>query len=122
LLRGNVHLDEYYAVPRQDGRLLVGATVEYVGFDKSTTPKAIDSLTSWAGRICPPLGSVPLERSWAGLRPGSPDGLPYIGRGPSFSNLWVATGHYRAGLQFAAVTAMVLADHLMGRPSSFDLH
>lgn len=122
LLNGNVHLDGFYAVPRRDGRVLVGATVEDVGFDKATTEAGLESLASWAQALCEPLVELPVERTWAGLRPASPDGLPYIGAVARYSNLWVATGHYRAGLQFASATAVALADHLTGRPSSLDLH
>lgn len=122
LLRGNVHVDGLYAVPRRDGRILIGATVEDVGFDKSTTNAATRSLELWAKRVCPALADAPIERAWAGLRPASHDGLPYIGRAPRYSNLWVATGHYRAGLQLAAATAVVLADHVTGQPSPVDLH
>ena len=122
LFKGNVHLDTLYAVQRRDGRLLVGATVEEAGFDKSTTTAGIRSLQNWATKVCPPLEHLTCERQWAGLRPASSDGLPYIGLAPRYSNLWVAAGHYRAGIQFAAVTAQVLADRVTGQPSPFDLH
>lgn len=122
ILRGNVHLDGYYAVPRRDGHILVGATVEEAGFNPSTTPEGIDSLARWGAFLTPRFEDIPVERTWAGLRPASPDGLPYIGRCPRVGNLWIATGHYRSGIQFAAATATVLADLVTGRPTPFDLH
>ncbi len=122
LFKGNVHVDGLYAVPRRDGRLLVGATVEDVGFDKSTTAESIGVLKDWGANLCTPLADLPIEGAWAGLRPASLDGLPYIGLAPRYSNLWVAAGHYRAGLQFAAATALLLADHVTGLPSPLDLH
>ena len=67
--------------------------------------------------LVPPLASACLERSWAGLRPGSADGMPYLGRVPGYDNLHVAAGHFRAGLQLSAATGLVMTQHLLGRPT-----
>ncbi len=110
-----------YLVPRDDGRILAGATEEDAGFDTRTTPEALRDLVAEARRLCPALVGAEVERSWAGLRPGSLDGRPYLGRAPGFENLVIATGHRRAGLQLSPATAEALADLILGRPPRLDL-
>ncbi len=104
-----------YLVPRADGRVLVGSTEEDAGFDKRTTAGAIHGLLDFAIQMVPGLVDVPLERSWAGLRPGSPDGLPYIGPVPGIENLFVAAGHFRAGIQLSPATGLVLKELFLGQ-------
>jgi glycine oxidase len=104
-----------YLVPRADGQILVGATEEHVGFDKRTTAWAISDLLSFAMRLVPSLANAPLERCWAGLRPGSPDGLPFIGRVPDYDNLYVAAGHFRAGIQWSPVTGLIVKELLLNQ-------
>lgn len=106
-----------YLVPRDDGRLLIGSTLEDVGFDRRTTPDAIAGLVEFAGDLLGEIGCVAVEQSWAGLRPGTVDGLPTIGRVPGFANAWVATGHYRSGLHQSPGTALLVADLIEGRAS-----
>ena len=110
-----------YLVPREDGRVLVGATEEDAGFDCRTTATGIRDLLAEAIRLCPILAEAEVERSWAGLRPGSIDTRPYLGFAPGYRNLIVATGHKRAGLQLAPATAEVIADLVLGRPPRIDL-
>ncbi len=110
-----------YLVPRDDGRVLVGATEEDAGFDTRTTPGSHASLLDEALRLCPILSQAEVEATWAGLRPGSVDTRPYIGPAPGFENLIVATGHKRAGLQLAPATAELVADLVLGRPPRLDL-
>lgn len=114
----NVGLE--YLVPRADGRLLVGSTIEDAGFDKTTTPQVIQRLLDFAHRMLGPLPAAVLEQSWAGLRPGSVDGLPFIGAAPACSNAFVATGHFRAGLHQSPGTAVMLADLMTGRTPALD--
>jgi len=104
-----------YLVPRPDGRVLVGSTEEDAGFAKRTTAEAICELLDLARTLVPALAGAHLERSWAGLRPGSPDGLPYIGPVPDLDNLMVAAGHFRAGIQLSPGTALVLRELLLGQ-------
>jgi glycine oxidase len=104
-----------YLVPRPDGRVLVGSTEENVGFDKRTTAAAIGELLGFAFTLVPELAAAHVERTWAGLRPGSPDGLPFLGRVPGFDNLFVAAGHYRAGIQLSPGTGLVLKELLLGQ-------
>jgi glycine oxidase len=110
-----------YLVPRPDGRVLVGSTEEDAGFDKRTTAAAVGGLLTLACRLVPALAEAPVERCWAGLRPGSPDGLPLIGPVPGFDNLLIASGHFRTGIQLSAGTALLLKEHILGQPLSVPL-
>jgi glycine oxidase len=110
-----------YLVPRDDHRILVGATEENAAFDTRTTSRGVRDLIDEAIRLCPVLAESEVEHAWAGLRPGSIDSRPYIGRAPSLRNLWVATGHKRAGLQLSPGTAEVIADLVLGRTPRVDL-
>jgi glycine oxidase len=107
-----------YLVPRKDGRVLVGATVEDVGFRKEVTADAIETLRAAALEIAPMLVNFDIKEAWAGLRPYAPDGLPVIGRVPGRQGLFVATGHYRNGILLAPVTAELIADEVLGGESS----
>ncbi len=110
-----------YLVPREDGRILVGATEEDAGFDTRATSVAVRDLIDEAIRLCPALANAEVERSWAGLRPGSRDTRPYIGLIPGFCNAFIAAGHKRAGLQLSPATAEVVCDLLLGRPPRIDV-
>jgi glycine oxidase len=110
-----------YLVPRDDGRILVGATEENVGFDTRPTAPGFRDLLACALRLCPVLRQAEVEATWAGLRPGSFDAKPYIGMAPGFQNMIVATGHKRAGLQLAPATALIVADLLQDRPPHLDI-
>jgi glycine oxidase len=104
-----------YMVPRPDGRVLIGSTEEDAGFDKRTTAGAIHGLLDFAIQMVPSLVDIPLERCWAGLRPGSADGLPYLGSVPGIDNLFVAAGHFRAGIQLSPATGLVLKELFLGQ-------
>ncbi|MCI0680923.1 MAG: glycine oxidase ThiO [Gemmataceae bacterium] len=105
-----------YLVPRGDGRVLAGSTEEDAGFDKRTTAIGVQGLLELAIELVPALAQVAVERSWAGLRPGSPDGLPYIGVVPGIDNLFVAAGHFRAGIQLSPGTALLLKELILKEP------
>jgi glycine oxidase len=108
-----------YLVPRGDGRVLVGSTEEpEAGFAKQTTPSGMADLRSFATELVPELADATLETSWAGLRPGSPDGLPYLGVVPGHANVFVAAGHARAGVQLSPGTAQFVADLMFDRPTA----
>lgn len=109
-----------YAIPRRDGHILVGSTLEYCGFDKSTTENALDSLRATAAELLPDLANAPVVGHWAGLRPGSPDGIPFIGELASHPGLWLNCGHFRNGLVLAPVSCRLLADLMLGRAPSID--
>jgi glycine oxidase len=111
-----------YLVPRTDGRVLVGSTEEDAGFDARPTGLGIHGLLGFAVQLVPALGSASLERCWAGLRPASPDGLPFLGPVPGWDNLFVAAGHFRSGIQLSPATGVVLTELLTGRPLTIPLH
>jgi glycine oxidase len=107
-----------YLVPRSDGRILVGSTEEpEAGFVKANTPEGVNGLIEFACGLVPALRDAPVETTWAGLRPGSPDGLPFIGPVPGYDNLFAAVGHGRAGVQLSIGTAHMVADLILGRPN-----
>jgi glycine oxidase len=110
-----------YLVPRDDGRVLAGSTEEEVGFDKRTTPEGLEELTQFAESLVPALSRDRIERTWAGLRPGSFDGFPYIGAVPGLANAFIAAGHFRSGLFTSTGTAVVLGELIRGQPPRIDL-
>ena len=109
-----------YAIPRRDGHILVGSTLEYEGFDKTTTDSALESLKASAVELIPALADAEVVGHWAGLRPGSPEGIPYIGPVPGFEGLWLNCGHFRNGLVLAPASCQLLADLLSGREPIID--
>ncbi|HEX6125735.1 MAG TPA: glycine oxidase ThiO [Pyrinomonadaceae bacterium] len=123
MLRHVVFSPRGYLVPRANGRLLVGATVEDVGFDKSITVEGIDSLTRAAFEMAPGLTEFAVVETWAGLRPFAADALPVIGPVPGFEDVIVATAHYRNGILLAPCTARIVADKIVdgGHSDFFDL-
>ncbi|HEY5316030.1 MAG TPA: glycine oxidase ThiO [Pirellulales bacterium] len=110
-----------YLVPRPDGRILVGSTEEDAGFDKRPTAAGIAGLLDFALQLAPTLTTARLERTWAGLRPGSADGLPYLGAIPDLDNAFVAAGHFRSGLQLSTATAVVIGQLIRGQETDLDL-
>ena len=109
-------LGKRYLVPRGDGLTLVGSTEEpEAGFEKRTTEEGIGGLLAFARQAVPVLGTAKLETSWAGLRPGSPDGLPFVGAVPGWQNAFVAAGHFRAGVQLSIGTGQALCDLMTGK-------
>jgi glycine oxidase len=107
-MRSLVWLGHRYLVPRDDGRLLVGATVEERGFDARVTAAGLHDLLDAALAAAPSLGSFAVVETWAGLRPGSLDGRPYLGA-TALDGYLVATGHYRNGILLTPITARSLA-------------
>jgi glycine oxidase len=116
-----INVGPRYLVPRGDGRVLLGATEEDVGFEKQTTAGAVGALMNFACELVPALAEAAFERAWAGLRPQSADGLPYLGRVEPALNLYVATGHFRAGLQLSCVTARLMTQLILGRETTVPL-
>ena len=117
---------ERYVIPRKDGRVLIGSTLEEAGFEKRTTAEAKEELYRVATEMFPLLKRTPIEDHWAGLRPGSPSGIPYIGPYPEVEGLYVNAGHFRNGLVTGPASARLLADLLLERepilpPSAYAL-
>jgi glycine oxidase len=120
LLQHAVVAPEVYIVPRSSGKVLIGATVEDVGYDKTVEPQTVQSLYRAAGELVPELASAPVTESWAGLRPGTPDDLPLLGETET-QGVFIASGHFRNGILLAPVTAQIVADLIAGKPASMDI-
>lgn len=118
LLTKVIYGSSCYLVPRADGRVLVGATVEDVGFANAVTDAAVEQLRASACQIVPKLADWQIVEKWSGLRPRSTDGWPIIGRLRDVENLFVATGHYRNGILLAPLTAKMVADAVTGKGDS----
>lgn len=112
--------DGRYLIPRSDGRILIGSTLEEAGFDKTPTVEAWRTLRDSAVSMVPALAECAIEHHWAGLRPGTPDGIPFIGPMPDIDNLFVNAGHYRNGLVLAPAATRLLVDQLLERPPIMD--
>ncbi len=122
LLRGVVMVGKRYLVPRGDGHVLVGSTEDNPGwFEKGNTADGVSDLLAFARQTVTRLGSAEVVKFWSGLRPGSPDGLPYIGVVPGWENAFVASGHFRAGVQLSVGTAQAIAELLTGQPTCVPL-
>ena len=104
-----------YVVPRRDGRLLAGSTMEEAGYDKSVTLAGLDKIARGAAAIVPTLGAATFREAWAGLRPATRDLLPVLGFSPSVSNVLWAAGHFRSGILLSAITGEIIADLVKGR-------
>ena len=120
LLKHVIRTSDVYLIPRSDGRLLVGATVEEAGFDKRTDLLAIRRLNRAALDLVPALKDAKILEDWAGLRPGTPDNLPILGP-TDVPGYYVATGHFRDGILLAPITAQLMADVIEGRTPAHDL-
>jgi glycine oxidase len=104
---------ECYVIPRGDGRVTIGATIEHVGFDRTVEDDRITMLLENVSTLLPEVRDAQRLASWAGLRPGTPDGLPILGAG-SIEHCWHATGHYRNGVLLAPGTARLIAQSILG--------
>lgn len=111
--------DKIYLVPRNDGRILAGATVEYAGFDKNVTAGGLEKIVSSALELAPDLAHARVEETWAGLRPDSPDHLPILGP-TDINGLLIATGHFRSGVLLTPITAQLLREWVTQQRVSVD--
>ncbi len=120
LLKHVIRSSDVYLIPRSDGRLLVGATVEEAGFDKRTDVATMQRFHRAAIALVPKLADAKILEDWAGLRPGTPDNLPILGatRTPGY---YIATGHFRDGILLAPITAKTMADMIEGNMPEHDL-
>jgi len=110
-----------YIIPRLDGQIVVGSTREDTGFNASTDQQASDQLKQFAQDLFPTLKGIEPHAHWAGLRPSSPDSIPYICRVEPYANLSLNAGHFRNGIVVAPASAQVMVDILLDRPSNTDL-
>ncbi len=109
-----------YVIPRKDGRVVLGSTLEFEDFDKTTTESVLKELAQEARRIIPALADYPIEKQWAGLRPGSIDGIPYIGEHPELENLYLNAGHFRNGVVIGLASCQLLVDQLLEQQPILD--
>jgi len=115
----NMVLDgDHYLIPRRDGKILVGSTVEHDDFNKRITQAARNDLMEFALNLLPALKHAPLLHHWAGLRPGTELGIPYIDRHPDIGNLSINAGHFRNGLVMGPASAQLMVDLILNRPTS----
>jgi glycine oxidase len=125
LRNDNVRIDRVlwseriYLVPRDDGRILAGATVEHVGYDKTVTAAGILANLAAAIELVPALAAARVVETWAGLRPDTPDHLPIIGP-TDLEGLLIATGHFRSGVLLTPVTARLIGDYVAGLTPTLD--
>jgi glycine oxidase ThiO len=113
--------EEVYIVPRRNGRIVIGATSEDVGFQPGNTKAGVQGLMAKATRLCPQLAAYPIQEQWWGFRPATSDEQPILGASP-YSNLTLATGHYRNGILLAPATAQLIADLLTTAESKGSQH
>lgn len=119
-IRSIVVQNDIYLIPRRDGHLLIGSTLEDTGFDKQTTAAARDLLLQHAQAILPALRGMPLKQHWSGLRPATPENIPTIGRHPDIRNLLINSGHFRYGVTMAPASAEILVNEITGASQPFD--
>jgi glycine oxidase len=112
-----VRSPDVYIVPRSDGRILIGATVEEAGYDKRVVPDTIRAMHQAAIKVVPALAEARMIEDWAGLRPGTPDGLPILGRTPT-PGYYIATGHFRDGILLTPITALLVSQIITGETPS----
>ena len=110
-----------YLVPRRDGHVLAGSTLEEAGFDDSTTPETLDRLLAFAEGWVPELNQHTIVDSWSGLRPGTYDSMPYLGMLPGIANGLVACGHFRSGIHMAPSTAELMFRLATEKPLGIDI-
>jgi len=112
---------DMYLIPRRDGHLLVGSTLEDVGFDKEITQAAHNTLRQRAEALLPRLAGMPVTQHWAGLRPASPHNIPTIGRHPHLQNLYLNSGHFRYGVTMALASVEILLNEILNLPQRLDV-
>lgn len=105
----------HYIIPRSDGRILAGSTLEKTGFDKSVSADAMLELKQAAAEVVPALAALPVERQWAGLRPGTEHGVPYICMHEAVEGLYLHAGHYRNGIVLGPASVQLMVELVLGR-------
>ena len=118
-IRHVMRCEKGYVVPRKDGRIIAGSTLEDAGFSKHVTPGGISKILEATLELVPGLAHAEIIETWAGLRPGTPDNLPILGP-TDIEGLFLATGHYRNGILLAPITARLLREWVLGRPVQLD--
>jgi glycine oxidase len=120
LLRRMVMLNSRYLIPRKDGLIVAGSTLEFEDYNKQTTSEAMSDLRRSAVELVPALEKIPVVHQWAGLRPGSAEGIPFIGECPAVEGLYVNAGQFRNGIVMGLGSALLGAQLMMGEPPFID--
>ena len=113
--------NDRYLIPRRDGKILCGSTVESEGFNKTVSAQAKQSLAAFARQLFPVLESAPIIHHWAGLRPGTQQGIPYIDKHPEINNLAISAGHFRNGFAMGPASAQLLYEIITNQSTTIDL-
>ena len=120
LVKRIVLSEGHYIIPRSDGRVLAGSTLEKVGFDKTTSDNALEILKATAASLVPLLGSLPVERQWAGLRPGTEHGVPYVCEVDDVAGLYLHAGHYRNGIVLGPASVQLMTELVLCKATFCD--
>jgi glycine oxidase len=115
-----VYREGFYMIPRRDGYLLAGSTLEDVGFEAAVTREVRDEISAKAEAIMPALKNQAILKHWSGLRPGTPENLPTISAHPTIENLFMNTGHFRYGLTMAPASAKLVIALMLGEKPQID--
>jgi len=121
LVKRIVLSEGHYIIPRKDGRILAGSTLEKIGYDKTISTDALAELHQAAIELIPLLADLTVERQWAGLRPGTKKGIPYICQHDAVENLYVHAGHFRNGIVLGAASAEMMTDIVLGHDARYDI-
>jgi glycine oxidase len=119
-LKHVIRAENVYLVPRSDGKLVIGSTLEEAGYDKRADVNTIQQLLHAAVEVVPGLVEAKIHDDWAGLRPGTPDELPILGE-TELKGYFVATGHFRDGILLAPISAQVMSNVILGKTTGYDL-
>ena len=115
LVKRIVLSEGHYIIPRRDGRVLAGSTLEKAGFDKTTSETALEELRETAAALVPVLASLPVERQWAGLRPGTENGVPYVCAIDEVEGLYLHAGHYRNGIVLGPASVQLMTELVLNK-------
>ncbi|ANU09648.1 glycine oxidase ThiO [Planococcus antarcticus DSM 14505] len=121
LLSSTIFTNDCYLVPKKGGRIIVGATVIPNTFNQQVTVEGVSLLMENAKKLVPSIAQAEWEGAWAGIRPQTADGLPYLGEHPGYRGLFIATGHFRNGILLAPITGEVMADLVEGKSPPIDI-
>ncbi len=121
ILRHTTHCGDFYLTARPDGTILIGSTVEFVGFDRAVTPGGVKHLLDQALTVAPGLRDIPLAETWAGFRPYAERPEPYLGWLPGVEGVFVAAGHFRTGISPSPITGRLVAEAVTGRETTLSL-
>ncbi|SET36727.1 glycine oxidase [Salinibacillus kushneri] len=121
LISRTIFSESCYIVPKKGGRLIVGATVKPYSFSQKITVQGIAYLLDKAKSILPSIEKAQWDKTWAGIRPQSVDGLPYLGEHPDYQNLFIANGHFRNGILLSPITGLIMADLIEGNKPTIDV-